>query len=339
MELRSTNENKENEIDPKYNDISTNQKLRKLCHEFSSNTTLHGYRYLAQEKGCRKVVWIFFMLCAIVLSVRFFVDLLKNYNSKTKTITEYDDSMQTLDFPTVSFCLSQPSFIAKYNRSTINITQEELALLYESLQPMFSSESSFNPATTEILEKLGSANVTSYKSMLKLFDMTVEDILSVDNFCKFDGEYCTINDFKEIISPTGSLCISFNIYSKNADRKKSRKYSKGGGGLDLLVDIKSQKTLLELLSKKKMYILVHPYGTFLDESQVTKLKILEPGTYNFFRIQQTKVSHSKLRYILPSIFYLYSIYNVHQNLCVHVCLINACMHACMHARTHACISG
>ena len=119
-------------------------------------------------------------------------------------------------------------------------------MLYESLQPIFWSKSSFNYANTEILNKLSSANVTSYKSMLKLFDMTVEDIFSGDNFCKFDGEYCNINDFKESLSPGGGLCISFNLYSKNGNCKKSKKYSKGGGGLNLQVDIKSKETLLEL---------------------------------------------------------------------------------------------
>ena len=242
MELRS-----ENEITQDGHSI--NQNLRKLCNEFSSNTTLHGYRYLVQERGSRKVMWIFSMLFAIIFSIWFFKDLLKNFNSKTKTIIQVDDNIQTLDFPTVSFCLSQPSFIQKYNLSTINVTQQEFAILYERFASMFMFKDTYN-SFTDIVEKLRLANVTSYKSMLRLFDMTIEDILS-DNttFCKFEGENCKISDFKEVISPTGRLCISFNPYRKNADSKKSRKGSTEGG-LTLFIDIKSQRTLLDVLSKQ-----------------------------------------------------------------------------------------
>ena len=128
--------------------------------------------------------------------------------------------------------------------------------------------------------------------MLSLFDMTVADIFSGNSFtCQFAGTNCYISDFKEVISPLGSTCISFNAYNKSSHVKKVKTKS-NNKALILQVDIRSKMTLLDVLSKQNLFVLVHPYGTLIDQSKIIDGHMLNPGTYNLLHVEQSKVCRS-----------------------------------------------
>lgn len=262
--------------------------LTEFALEFSSNTTLHGYRYLFAERGHRRLIWFLIMITAVCFSVYFVRDQFYSYGNKTKTTVEIED-VKFFDFPSVTFCLAQPTFYKKYDLSIMNLTKKEIATLYEAIGRAFTRHRPFNESKT--IRKLTAANITSYGSFLHLFSMTMTEMeRDYMIMCQYEGQKCQLTDFKPTLSPQGHLCTTFNFYKKNEPSLKTSSISPDSG-LDIVFNLNLQRRLLDdVLANQMLYFAAHPYGHFIDMTMITDFQVLRSGTANIIRLDETQVS-------------------------------------------------
>ena len=78
---------------------------KEIFEDFISNVTLHGIRFVFEESGIRRLLWIIIMFGATTLSVHLFYEMFQQYiKFATLTVLKTDFSIQEGKFPTVTFC-------------------------------------------------------------------------------------------------------------------------------------------------------------------------------------------------------------------------------------------
>ena len=100
--------------------LTKKQKLnrKKLFAEFCGSVTLHGFRYIFEEKGIRKFIWYILFFGALAVSVILFYGVTRDFfEYKTYvTINDFDFDNVDIDFPTVTMCNKIPLIQQGYDR-------------------------------------------------------------------------------------------------------------------------------------------------------------------------------------------------------------------------------
>ena len=267
---------------------------RKLHQEFSDSITLHGYRQVANETGWRRVSWILVMTILTSFAVYLFYQMLLDFGHKTVLEYELQDGGKDLKFPTITICTNSPAFTkTTYKNFPLNISMKEFKKFY--LEELSSVNYQFNTSaeSAKIIKQLALLNISGYKSILELFDNTIED--TSDVWKRFtDGPTCYLGnrpcnfskDFKETLHWKFSLCHQWNYYDSKDTAKKQ---TASDETLTMLLNIHAGYKLVSYYPFYGLVLYIHPYGTPHHLASHTDSIGLQSGMFTTVDIGLTEV--------------------------------------------------
>ena len=271
------------------------QYRQKLHDEFKYNVTMHGYKQLATEKGCRRLCWLLVITVVTSFAIYLFFDMLIDYGYKTVLEYEEEEGLTSLNFPTITICRNSPVFAEHtLHRFPIDVTLQEFKLFYKEELSSVSYNYNSSPSSTKILHELYLKNYTSYKSILKLFENTIDDCtdlwkeLIAGSVCNLGNEPCNmLGDFKETLHWKYSLCHEWNYYDKHNTSKIQTSIDQR---LTLLINIHADYKLISYYPFYGLIIFIHPYGTPHHLTTHTDSIGLQTGMYTAVDIGLTEVN-------------------------------------------------
>ena len=268
------------------------KKREKLCNEFISNVTLHGFRLIFQEKGFRRIYWLLIMLGSFVLAGLLFGEsLIEFIQFKTLTVNGKDYSSKEVDFPTLTLCNFGSLSSKRLKHFPFRITEEDFISSYR-----YYIGRNANWSYRLFSSKLQAAGAVNLKDVLSLYELNLKDMLDDEvakQFplnCEFQKKSCDSRDFKTTISWTfPSLCHQFNYYQVNKPTLKSTKTGRHSG-ITLLLNLHLQKALNNGPAEG-LVVYIHPYGVphFLDS--YSTLIMMETGKLNSIILKEHHVNY------------------------------------------------
>lgn len=286
------------------NEINIKEMIKKrrqyIIDKLCSNVTLHGLRYLGEETGIRKCVWITIMIVAILLSCILFFNTILEF--PTQSITEFavEKNLDKLEYPTITVCNSNSPVYAinAYHNFPVNITFEQFIKFYNSI---ISHESTrfknlLSPKVVSyIIDELHLMNYTSYKEIQELFEKHKSDDF-FDNIieaavkwfkCQYDGKNCEIGNFTQTLHWELSMCQQFNWFKPNGKSLTTNKYGHPHGLM--LITNGISRGFYASVPVNGLAFFIHPYGVPHHLIKYTVSVFAQPGSWTQIEIETTEV--------------------------------------------------
>lgn len=201
-----------------------NQEIKNLVRECLESSTGHGISNIVRNQNwIIRSIWLFCFSISISYCVfnltKSFIDYI-NFNVVTKVSYERLDS---IEFPTVSFCNKNPFFVRKPNM--VNNLERNLKnqskLYFDTL--LNSSESTLESYITFSYSQ--SFETLKFKNFLNRVSFSIDDMLIN---CRFNSLKCTKDDFELIFVSGIGNCFKFNSGKKGKILKSSIPGQKNG---------------------------------------------------------------------------------------------------------------
>ena len=267
----------------KFKELDTEQhkKFKKEWKEFYSSTTLHGFHYIFDQVGVRKLFWIILMLMCIVLWFYLCQGIIFDF-SKLKTVATSREVYHhgPRDFPTVSLCpFNSVSNDSKdwdfYNEITGKMKIKKGSQVLKKFEK-YKNETN----TSSILD------VSQY-SMKYMMDDEVVQKLDTGS-CTFNDEPCNASVFKRIypLNDGYKVCYQFNGFDKG---KESRTISSRSKGLWIAINLKTDLVKREQKPYHGVAVFIHPYEMPL-KTGFASLVPTSTGTFNMLFVKTLQVN-------------------------------------------------
>ncbi|XP_066927258.1 acid-sensing ion channel 2-like [Clytia hemisphaerica] len=296
MEPLNLQENIENESESnRQNRIREERK--KLFQEFCGSVTLHGFRFIFEEKHIRRFIWLLITTGIFLLSIILFFEILQDF-LEYKTVTTYKTEYVTQDikFPTVTICPLNGKSISKLNKTIkdFNLTHDEFI---RNIDKLTVNKVNFtDPKVEEIFQKLRKGNFTTYKDLLTSYQLTFKDMVEENHImpalevppCKFYGRQCTKDDFAIVRTWfLESLCIQFNPYKGvgKSERPTPLSYL---DGFQLFLDLNEEEEFGTVHNLHGVVVLIKSYGNPHQVLGDNEMVAISPGQYHFFKLSTRK---------------------------------------------------
>ena len=223
--------------------------LKQIFKRYVESSTLHGFRYSCSDMFIlRRLVWgLLMVLGAIYFIVKLKQGIIEYLSYPFSSIATVE-SVDSLEFPVVSFCLINSLNISKVKNSTLNVLYKQNRL------PIYSnwSDPDFNISGEKLY------------SLLHNSSFNIDDILESCNWILQQTAnpnsapfICNSSNFTQFINKNGQLCFEFNrpIESVEVLRvdKKGLNY-----GFDALFNLHSNDAL-NTLPLAGIQVMVHHY--------------------------------------------------------------------------------
>ena len=249
LEPLNQQENSENESGSiRQNRIRDERK--KLFQEFCGSVTLHGFRFIFEEKHIRRIIWLLITTGIFLLSIILFFEILQDF-LEYKTVTTYKTEYVTRDirFPTVTICPLNGKSIIKLNKTIkkFNLTHDEFI---QNIDKLTVNKVNFtDPNVKQMFQKLKKGNLTTYKDLLASYQLTYKDMVHDNHLmpafevppCKFYDRECTMDDFSIVRAWfVESLCLQFNPF-KGAGKSKRPTPLSYLDGLQVFLDLNEEE--------------------------------------------------------------------------------------------------
>ena len=291
---------------------------QKMFMEFCSSVTLHGFRYVIEETGVRRVIWYVLFFGALAVSVLLFYGVTQDYfEYKTfVTINDFDYDTTDIYFPTVTICNKIPLIKQSYERvkNLVNVTTQQFEDFHLKYLTRYTNVFPLDPKVEqEIFDMLQENNISTSMEVLKLFEMNKEDLLfqpisglflttynndSKYPTCRYNYKYSC--DTKETLSWRENLCHQMNYYVPGEPPLKGWTSStKASGNMITVLDISTTERLnktrnvrtsapyMDLIEGVVLYI--HPYGSPHQRPEYINRIFLQPGMWHFIKMDYTLV--------------------------------------------------
>ena len=275
-------------------------RRREIREDYCSNVTLHGCRYLGEENGIRKIVWIVIMTIAISSSFILFFNTILEFPSQSITEFAVEKNLDSLDYPTITVCNSNsPVFaINAYEKFPVNITFDQFLKFYNSIISHESTRfKNFLPPTvvSHILNELYRLNYTTFRQIQEVFekhkseDFFDEIILAAVRYfkCYYDGKPCGLSDFQKTLHWELSMCQQFNPFIPNKPPKTTNKYGHPHGLMMITNTISN--SFYASVPVNGLAFFIHPYGVPHHLIKYTVSIFAQPGSWTQVEIESTEV--------------------------------------------------
>ena len=184
---------------------------KRLWKDFYESVTLHGFHYIFDQKGWRKIGWLLIIIAASILSFYLFFGIIFDYREyKTLTIRTEDFNAGVAHFPTITICNFNSITKKGISKSKYN---EEVWKIYNE----YRSNLKIKSFSKKLSHAMSHLNATSIQALFKMFELQMEDMLNdtvvkaiVPEACIYDGTTCYANNFTDIYTETYGLCHQFN---------------------------------------------------------------------------------------------------------------------------------
>ena len=254
--------------------------------EFTSETTVHGLRYVFEDglPICRRATWLILLCIAGSAYIFYGHKSLRNYMSKpTKTVISQETSSDGLKFPAVTICNLNMFMKSKIDMTDDDENFEKLELNISGCneiravrgnltcgQAMLCAYGWFGPAlvkgcneTTQrnIIDALNhsSDRLFDEEEFLTKYGHDISDMFV--GYCRYmEDEICSDKDFVTHLSPVGS-CFTFNSGRKSSVRRAE--FEGSDRGLNILLDVQTNESSLSLFSNG-LKVIVHDQDTFIN---------------------------------------------------------------------------
>ena len=275
--MTDSNENKEA---LKMTDVSEHR--RALVKDFSSNVTLHGFRFLIKERGMRKLLWVLIITSTVVLAGILFSDITTAFFTyKALTIFHKENLPVETPFPSVTICNLTPiSHNKMLNNLPENMTIKEVSSYYLGTNPIYTTYGTdwSNPRSKKFLERLKLLNISTMYDFEKMVGNDLGTYLGAEGYkmCKFDNITCNVSFFTESATWLFPRCFTFNAYQEDKNKFETKR-----SGLFSNFIIWGSIYVQDILYQEKwplqgMAIYIHAYGNPGVISEYTQ-KIMVPG--------------------------------------------------------------
>lgn len=270
--------------------------------EFYTSSTLHGFRYLFEETGYKRILWIIIFCAAIVGSCYLFFGVIEDF-SKLKTITMTKElfTEKPVEFPTLTFCSFNPETKAKIashqNASDIWSTYEQILSTAKHEKLSMHQKHPKNNFTGKLEKVLRLLNVTTLGELSEKFqidfhdmlhDTTAKKIFEASSSCYFEGEPCNSTSFRKVLTEHFGLCYEFNYFVPGEPPKTT---SKVGYGLKLFANIHADRVAWDRHLFNGIAVLIHPYGSPATSHYSIKA-MLPVGTSNSIGLSTSHVNNT-----------------------------------------------
>ena len=269
------------------------QKERKeLFNEFYNNVTLHGFRFLFNDKNIlRRLVWLLLTSSVFAFSTFLFQEIVADffgYKLVTSLTNEYEKPEQ-IQFPTVTICP-----FSTVSKSKLNKSITRLNITYETLREI--EKYGFGNLSQSTIEQLQTSNITE-SDVYQLYQWNYTELTSgeiVDSFgsspCIFYEKNCLSSDFKVTNSWYGlTNCFQFNYYKEGKSALNPTTFS-AIQGLNILMDLKSEDSLESNYGLEGASIIISPFSSPTKTFDRSKLVVVKPGEMAFVKLKVKKVS-------------------------------------------------
>ena len=262
-------------------DTERHKKFKKEWREFYSSTTLHGFHYIFDQVGVRKLFWIILMLMCIVLWFYLCQGIIFDY-SKLKTVATSREVYHhgPRNFPTVSIC----PFNSVWNDAKDWDFYNEL--------------NGKRKGRSEILKKFekyrNETNTSSILDFLHSFECSMKDMMDDQVVQKLDIGSCTFNNklcngsvFKRIypLNDGYNVCYQFNGFDKE---KLPRTISSRSKGLWITINLKTHLVKREQKPYHGVAVFIHPYEMPLKKGFASFVPT-STGTFNMLFVKTLQV--------------------------------------------------
>ena len=242
--------------------------LKQIFKRYVESSTLHGFRYSCSDMFIlRRLIWGLLM----VLGAIYFIVKLKQgiteYLSHPFSSIATIESVDSLEFPVVSFCLINSLNISKVKSSTLNVLYKQNRL------PIYSNWS--DPEFDISGEKL--------YSLLQNSSFNIDDALESCNWILQQTAnpnsapfICDSSNFTQFINKNGQLCFEFNRPVEGGEvlsvDKKGLNY-----GFDALFNLHANDAL-NTLPLAGIQVMVHHY----EEPSIQSNEFIASAGYKTF---------------------------------------------------------
>lgn len=274
------------------------QKERaKLFEDFVSGVTLHGFRFMFDDKHCvRRFIWFILISSLFSCSVYLFHGIVRDYAQfKTVTVmTKEHNLAKEIEFPTITVCPFNSKSETKLRETLkfLNLPGDFINMM-DGMEP---SDIFFDPQMGPLIEQLVKSN-TSVSTLMTLYELNYNDwtsgniVSTISNPpCQFFGNVCTEQDFKRARTwHSKNDCLQFNGFNKTTGARKPILYSEGTQGLNLVLDLHNDDEFSPLVNLQGAIVTFSSYGYPYKVLERTKAINLHPGQMTFLKLSTKKV--------------------------------------------------
>ena len=236
--------------------LKNNLEIKKLVRECLESSTGHGISNMIRNQNwIIKSMWLFFIsistsYCVFNLIISF-IDYI-SFKAVTKVSYERLDS---IEFPTVTFCNKNPFFVRKPNmkNNLENNLKNQSKIYFDKL--LNSSQSTLESFTR--FSYLYSYETLKFKQFLSRVSFSIDDMLIN---CRFNNIKCSKDDFETIFVSGIGNCFKFNLGKNFMEKnnnvlKSSIPGQKNGLILELFTGFLSEE--YDLLRSSGILLFVH----------------------------------------------------------------------------------
>ena len=270
--------------------------------KFAEDTTLHGYKYVFEKSGFRRLIWILLMIGSTTLSAILFYGTMKEYiKYNTVIVVGEDFSVTEADFPTVTICnINSVSRNMNVNLPKNQTKEEFISILVRAFPKV--SGVNINISDPDVISFFGhieQLNISSMKDVITMLgiNMTVmqkDDALMYfsSQSCTFEGKTCSAKDFKATVSWDISLCYKFNFYESNNKEGLKSRMEGLNSGLSLFLNTHTNALATGAIPFQGLAVFIHPYGTEHFLSTFTSTFVIQPGSIHLVNVREIQVNIS-----------------------------------------------
>ena len=271
----------------------------KLFHEFASGVTLHGFRFMFDDKHLiRRVIWFVLLSSVFALSIILFYEIVVDYvQFKTVTVVTKENNLaEVIGFPTITVCPfnSKSETKLKHTLAFLNMTDGFIDMMDGLEAKDIFSDSRMKPLIVQLLKSNMNMNKLMALYEFNYYDWTSGEIVSTISNppCQFFGNACTEKDFKKVRTwHTKNDCIQFNGFNKTKGAIKPLLNSEESRGLKLVMDLHNDDEFSPNLNLQGAIVTFSSYGYPYKVIQRTKAVNLSPGQMTFMKLTTKKVKH------------------------------------------------
>lgn len=277
-------------------------KRKVFLTEFASNVTLHGFRYLFEQKGIRRLIWFIITTGCFSFSIVLFYSILKDfltYKTTTATTTDYD--RRKINFPTITLCPINYVSMKKLKSISNSISPKEFMSTFSLLRKEEFDQS--HPNVSELLAFLKQNNISTVKEMTRLYELELPEMVDDEivqkisggaHYCYFERQPCTTENFTTVSTWSASLCSQFNGYSENR-KVPLEVQSKGlNSGFSMTLNLHTEESIFSDYPFEGIILSVQSFGTPHQMPEYSKNIVLPTGSLSLIDISTKKASLSLL---------------------------------------------
>jgi len=270
--IKELDENQEKDIQAKWKD-------------FYSTTTLHGFHYIFDQTGIRKLGWLIAVLASGFLAFYLLQGIFTDYAKlKTVAISREVYAKGSMNFPTFSICpfnavtLKDFSNESKYNK---------FWQFFEQYNSNFTDKEAMTELMTELLDETNTTSVLEFieRFEINLHQMMYNDVVKATKFrpCRFGKKTCNETEFRKIFPfpyDDFGMCHQFNMFQPDEEVRKIEV----GDGMGMTLNIFTDEMAIENRPYHGLAVFIHPYGSPLSVASASYVPI-SPGTINMVFVE------------------------------------------------------